>query len=375
MVWVAFALMTAAVALCLLWPLSSRPGARPGKTADLDFYRSQLAEVQQDIDRGLVAADDADATRAEIGRRLLASMDRGEPGPSSGGFQARRLMAVLAAVVFVPALALGLYLHVGAPDQPDMPIAARDTAPGFDLASAIPKIEAHLAAVPTDGRGFQLIAPIYLRLGRYEDAARAYAASLRLLGEIPEGRAALGQAQMMVADGVVTAEARGNFEKALAENPKLPHARFFLAVAAEQDGNKDKARQLFEALQADSPAGAPWLDAVRQRLAELSGTPAPALAAPPAMGAPTGPAAAGIAALPPEQRIAAIRGMVDGLAARLAENGRDPEGWLRLIRAYTVLGDQDKAKTALADARKGLGGDAAALQQIDQLAKQLGLEG
>lgn len=131
MVWLAFALMTAAVVLCLIWPLSGQRVIRPGRAADLAFYRSQLTEVDEDIGRGLVAPSEADATRAEIGRRLLASMDRAEPEQVSGGFRLRRIGAVLAAVVAVPLVAIPLYLHVGAPDQPDMPIAARDASPGF----------------------------------------------------------------------------------------------------------------------------------------------------------------------------------------------------------------------------------------------------
>jgi cytochrome c-type biogenesis protein CcmH len=67
--------------------------------------------------------------------------------------------------------------------------------------------------------------------------------------------------------------------------------------------------------------------------------------------------------------------MVDGLAARLAQNGRDPEGWLRLVRAYSVLGEQAKARTALGEARKVLSDDSAALSQLGDLARQLGLEG
>ncbi len=375
MVWAAFALMTGAVALALVWPLSIRRSGRGAMAADLDFYRSQLAEVDDDVGRGLVAPAEAEAARAEIGRRLLVAAD-GASGPSPAaraGVRARRVVAIAAALVAMPLVAMGVYLRVGEPNVPDMPIASRSGGSDFNLAEALPRIEAHLAADPDDGRGFAVIAPLYARLGRFDDAANAYAQALRLLGETADRRAALGQARVGAADGVVTAEARAEFERALATDPKLPQARFFLAVAAEQDGDKARALTLWQALAADSPADAPWLDAVRQHLASLSGTPPPIPEA--ATGVPAGPAAAGIAALPPEQRGAAIRGMVDGLAVRLAQNGRDPEGWLRLIKAYTVLGDTVRAKAALADARKGLDGDGASLSRLDDLAKQLGLEG
>lgn len=374
MIWAAFALMTGAVAFALVWPLSVRRPARGGLAADLAFYRGQLAEVEDDVARGLVAPADAEATRAEIGRRLLAAAEGGAGAGSPGGFRARRVAALAAALVMVPAVALGLYLRVGAPDQPDMPVASRAVEGGFDLAQALPRIEAHLAADPDDGRGFAVVAPVYARLGRFDDAVRAYAAALRLLGDNPERRATLGQARIAAADGVVTTQARADLDRALVLDPKLPQARFFLAVAAEQDGDGTRARLLWQALQADSPPDAPWLDAVRQHLAALPGSPVPPPpAGAPEAGAPAGAAAAGIAALSPERRATAIRGMVDGLAARLAQNGRDPDGWLRLIRAYTVLGDTGLAKAAVADARKGLGGDGPALSRVDDLAAQLGL--
>lgn len=372
MIWVAFAAMTAAAVLCLVWPLSSRPGRRGAVEADVAFYRSQLAEVDDDVARGLVPAGDAHATRVEIGRRLLAAAARIEAVRPQRGFRMRRLGALALAVAVVPALALGLYLRLGHPDQPDLPIASRDPDRTFDLAAAIPKIEAHLAVDPQDGKGFDLLAPLYFRMGRFDDAARAYAASLRLLGERADHRAMLGQALMLAADGVVTAEARAAFEKALAQDPGLPQARYFLALAAEQDGDMPEALRRLRALQDDSPPDAPWQAAVRDRIASLSGGSDPA---PPSVGPPAGPAAATVAALPPEQRLRAIRGMVDGLAARLAQNGRDPEGWLQLIRAYKVLGDPAKAQGALADARQALGGDAPDLGRVNDLARQLGLEG
>ncbi len=142
-----------------------------------------------------------------------------------------------------------------------------------------------------------------------------------------------------------------------------------MGVAAEQDGDKAGARAIWEKLAAEAPPGAPLREIIFRRLAQLDGK------TPPPAGMPSGPAAAGIAALPPEQQNAAIRGMVDGLAARLAQNGADPEGWLRLVRAYKVLGETEKAKQALADAKRSLAGNEQALSRLDGLAHELGLEG
>ncbi len=368
MIWIAFATMTAAVALLLVWPLARRDRPLDAKGADLAFYKSQLADVQGEVDRGVVAADEAAATRTEIVRRLLASARGPEAEPATQA-RAPRLAAIAAAVLLVPAGALALYLRLGHPGEPDAPLEARAAGPEREIATALPRIEAHLAVEPDDGRGWSLIAPIYMRTGRYDDAAKAYENALRTLGEDANRRAALGQALTMAADGVVTTGARAAFDRALVDDPKLPEARFFQAIAAEQDADHERAVRLWTALAADSPADAPWRPSVEQHLASLTGQPPPMM--PPA---PNGGAGAAIAALPPAQQRQAIHGMVDGLAARLAQNGRDVDGWLRLIRAYKVLGEQDKARIALADARHGLDGDTASLTRIDALGRELGLE-
>jgi cytochrome c-type biogenesis protein CcmH len=371
-IWAVSAMMTFAVVLALARSLSERREGFGADDSDVAFYRGLLAEANDDVRCGLVAPEDAMATRAEIGRRLLASLDSASENRLrvSRRWRPRRASAVLAIVLVLPLVALASYLKVGAPSQPDMPTASRRAGGNFTPAAAISEVETRLAADPDDGRGFQAIAPIYLRMGRFQDAARAYRAALRLLGENAQERAALGQALTMAADGVVTAEARAAIDQALADDPKQPVARFFHAAAIEQDGDKDRARQLWEALEADTPAGAPWMDAVREHLDGLSG----------ATQSNAEPRHAGqtrddIAALSPEQRSDAIRGMVEGLAEKLSKNGLDLQGWLQLIRSYVVLGERQKAEAAAASARAQLAGDAQALARIDELVGQLGLKG
>ena len=188
-----------------------------------------------------------------------------------------------------------------------------------------------------------------MRLERYEDAARAYAQALKLLGEDPGRRSGYGEALTAAAGGVVTDKAREAFAKALAGDPRQPQARFYLALAAEQDGKKDDAIRAYEALVADAAPDAPWLVAVQARLAALKGEPQSAAAEGPSLGS-------------PEQK-AMIEGMVNRLAGRLATNGGSVDEWARLIRAYAVLHQAGKAKAALADARKALAPDANAVAE------------
>ena len=181
--------------------------------------------------------------------------------------------------------------------------------------------------------------------------------SLRILGEDPLRRAAYGEALVAAAGGVVTDEARQAFDRAVAEQSGQPQARYYLALAAEQDGKKADAIKDYQSLLADSPPDAPWRSVVNARLAALKGEPAPATDA---------------AAIPEAQR-PMIEGMVSKLATRLASNGGGVDEWSRLIRAYTVLHEADKAKAALVDAHKALASNAGAVASLDALARDLGL--
>jgi cytochrome c-type biogenesis protein CcmH len=134
-------------------------------------------------------------------------------------------------------------------------------------------------------------------------------------------------------------------------------AKFYLALAAEQDGKTEDAKTAYEALAPQATGGAPWMVGLRMHLAALNGKPPPAA-----------PQTAENPAFSPDQR-KMIEGMVAGLADRLAKSGGSAEEWGRLIRAYSVLHEPDKARDALASARKALGPNA----DIDALAKELGI--
>jgi cytochrome c-type biogenesis protein CcmH len=355
--------LTVLTLLSLLWPLARAERARGRAASAIDHYRALVAEIERDAARGLVPATDAEGAKAEAARRLLAMADQSSgttaPAPRWAGW-----VAALAVVLLVPAISIGLYTFLGAPELPDQPLAARLAArpATTDVAAAIAKIETHLKAHPDDARGWEVVAPVYLRMGRAHEAALAYAAVLRLRGATPALRASYGEALVYAAQGSVTEEARRAFAQALAEDPSLVKARFFTGLAAEQDGDVAKAAALWGKIAAEEPDGSPLAEALRERLAGL-GAPLP----------PTGGAAA-IAALPEAERATAIRGMVARLAVRLTENGSDVEGWLKLVRAYAVLNEREKALAAVAEARHKLSSDAAATARIDALVRELGLD-
>lgn len=372
MLWIVIALMTGAAVLCVVWPLSA-PRREPLIPAneDLRFYQEQVRALDRDIEGGLVPPADVAGSRAEIARRLLLAADRNEAvARSSAGPGRRRLLAIaFGTMIVVPAVSLGVYLRVGAPEQGDLPLAMREGAPpSNEIETAMARVESHLVLHPDDGRGFELLAPLYLRLGRYDDAVRAYQRALDLLGENAVRRVGYGRALMLAADGVVTAAARQSFDTAATDDPAAPEPQFYRGMAAAQDGDRDTAKAIWGKMVQSAPADAPWLPMIKAKMSELdSGSLVQ-------KGGPSTPTGAAIAALPAGQQLTAIRGMVDGLAARLAQDGHDKDGWLRLVRAYSVLGEKGRAASALADARKNLASDPQGLAELDGLAHQLGIE-
>src|ERR1700722_11128813 len=144
--------------------------------------------------------------------------------------------------------------------MPEEPLASRKAAPETNggIEAAVAAVEARLAVKPDDGKGWAVIAPVYMRLDRYSDAVHAYAEALRILGEDPMRRAAYGEALVAAGGGVVADEARRAFDRALAEQPGQPQARYYVALAAEQDGKKADAARDYQSLLADSPPDAPW---------------------------------------------------------------------------------------------------------------------
>jgi cytochrome c-type biogenesis protein CcmH len=371
--WFILALMTAAAAFAVLWPLSRR-GAVIRSGSDLAVYRDQLEEIVRDRDSGRIGEAEAEAARVEVSRRLLAAADAAEAREKAAGSVGvwRRRLVALAALALLPIGASALYLTFGSPTIPGEPIAGRFNAPTErrSLAGMVAQVEAHLEKNPEDGQGWEVIAPIYLRLGRFDDAVKARGHALRILGADAEREADFGEALAAAANGIVTADAKAAFERSVKLDPKEYKARFFLGIAAEQDGRREDAAKIWRDLLADAPADAPWIAQVRSSIARVSGAPA----APPARG----PSADDIKAaeqLTPEQRSEMIRGMVEGLAERLKSDGSDVESWQRLLRAYMVLGDKDKARSVAEDARRALAGDAGKLRQIDDFVKELGLGG
>jgi cytochrome c-type biogenesis protein CcmH len=273
-----FTLMTAVAALAVLWPLRKRNDARR-QGSDVEIYRDQLEEIERDRAIGRIGVSEAEAARVEVSRRLIAALDDAasketrldQPWPP-----ARRAAMIAIALVLLPLSAGGFYYFLGSPDIPTLPLAARlddNSSEQAKIDRMVAQVEAYLARNPESGRGWEVLAPIYMRSGRYDDAVKARRHALQLLGENAEREAYLGEALVVAADGMVTAEAKAAFDKAMVLDANSVTARFYLGLAAEQDGRREEAAKTWRGILAQAPADAHWVGFVRDALARVEGKP------------------------------------------------------------------------------------------------------
>lgn len=388
--WVIAAVMTALVTLALIGPVmrSRNSTSDAPELHDMEVYRDQLAEVDRDLSDGLIDAAQAEVARTEISRRLLSASRKSKSAEPSEARNSRlRQVAAIAVAVFMPLVAVTAYLELGRPDLPQLPLSARlqEDPENTDLPMLVARAEQHLAENPDDGRGWSVLAPIYLRLERFADSAEAFRKTIALLGPTPERLTNLGEALISAGGGLVTEEAKLAFQTARELDPNDPRPQFFLAVGLAQAGKQAEARAAFDAMIASAPEGAPWIAAVEAQIAALD-SPAGTISGPvsgPASGgqvagaaAPGNPTAADIAAandMSPEERQAMIASMIRSLEARLGSDPDNIDGWLRLVRSHVVTGNRDKAQAVLERAFAVFATESAEKQSLNAIAREFGL--
>jgi cytochrome c-type biogenesis protein CcmH len=178
--------------------------------------------------------------------------------------------------------------------------------------------------------------------------------------------------------GIVSPEQEAVIERILRSDPENPIALYYSGRLYAQTGRPDLTFRLWRRLHDVSAPDAPWLEEVRAalpELAQISGAPRYQLPPPPS---PRGPSAADIEAaqdMTPEQRQEMIAGMVDGMLARLANEGGPPQDWAQLLRALGVLERRDQASAILQEARTVFAADENALALINEAARAAGLTG
>ncbi len=340
--------MVAACA-CALIVARAIGASRSGEPEDpaLAMHRRQLDEIGALAERGLLSAGETERAKTEASRRWLHAADR-QRSPARAETPATRL-ATLGAAAGAPALALGLYLLLGSPEARDQPHADRvrawrnaDPAQlGPSQAAAV--LEGLTRDRPSDAQAWLFLGRARLASGDSYGALRAFQQAVSLRPEAATGWEGLGESFAAVSRGRVDRDAERAFREALRRDPRSTVARYQLGRALEARGDVAGAAVLWRAAVGDLPPADPQRLALEAELARLTGA----------------------ERLPPSQD-PAIRRMVDGLAARLADDPGDAEGWARLVRSYGVLGEEQAAAAALQRARRALQGRPHALAVVER---------
>ncbi len=355
----AITLLAVGITGALILPLLKPSAKSTDQDARLHIYKQQLKEVDRDLAAGMIGPVEAEAARTEISRRLLAAdQARGSGSPSS---QRSPFLALWLAVT-VPLSALALYAFLGNPGTPDQPhktssgrmdnvLSELDQA---NLRLAVETNRKKLLDNPNDISAWLGLAKALQAQGRSADAVDALSKALIVSNGDPNIRGIYGEALMLAANGAVTKESREAFTGVLAERPSDPRARYFLSLGDWQDGKHREALTAWSKLAAEAKAEDSWVGLVRERITlaarEIGEDPDKYLPRLPEEFAGSGPSNDDLAManrMGVAGREAAIRAMVDGLAARLEKEPNDPAGWQRLARSYSVLGDSEKEIAAL----------------------------
>lgn len=405
--WIIVAALAIAIgAVLALTLLRGRVGDAPPAAYDLQVYRDQLKEVDRDLARGVIGEDEAQRLRAEVSRRVLAADAQLRLGGEDGGQP--RAAGWLAAGLIVAVIAGGgilIYGQVGAPGYRDLPIAKRIAASDEARAARLSQDEAearfgpqgqsvpegtsqdYLALIeqlrktvkerPEDQQGLQFLVRSEAALGNMSTARRAQQQLIALKGDATTAadQAMLADLMINASAGYVSAEAETALREALRLDPREPSARFYLGLYLIQVDRPDGAFRTWQALLEESTADAPWVAPIRAQIEDLAARAGVKYALPPAgdLRGPTAEDMDNAAGLSAEGRQDMIRGMVAGLAERLATTGGSAEEWARLINAYGVLGELGKARQVWTEAQVVFAANPAMLDTLRAAAANAGI--
>jgi len=380
MLWFIFAILTIAIIAILLLPLLKRAQEEQAQRVDYDIvvYRNQLAEIDQEIELGLLTEAQADAARAEVHRRMLAAEDAELNMPYmqrlQGRYQYARIAAIVAIALVLPLGAAIMYGVLGSPHQPGKPYAWRlNNDPDFVVASTAESLAALLQNSPS-AAGYKRLAEMYFTTRNYTESAAADRRAIELGANDAVTWSELGEAVVMTSGGAVMPEAMTAFTNSLAIEPKGERSRFYIGLAEAQIGNLKQAVAIWRDLERDSAPDAPWLTMLREHIAAFAKSggfdpasipPAPPSAStlnvannamtkalhqtmgkgatPPALAADATP----LVATGGDDKNTMIRAMVDRLAARMETTPNDVAGWVQLAHSYNVLGENAKVRAAI----------------------------
>jgi cytochrome c-type biogenesis protein CcmH len=359
----------------------------PDGAQDLVIYRDQLTEVDRDLARGVIPADEAGRLRIEVQRRMLDADRAAAAVPSAPVRPGVAAVLVGVAMLGAGGLASAEADYRNRPHQAELEAKAKPFTPppGADPASLdlMDQLRSAVAARPDDVKGQTLLAESEHKIGNFVAARKAQESAVRLMGTdaTAQDYGALAELTISAAGGIVSPEAEVALNETLKRDPKDGAARFYAGLMAAQIGRPDRTFAMWKPLLDEGPPDAPWIEPIRsmmQGVADAAGVQYTLPDAAPDVGPGVGPSAgdmASAAQMSPEDRQKMIEGMVAGLEGRLLDSGGPVEDWTKLINALGVLGAQDRAKVAYAKAQAAFEGQPGALSALKAAAVQAGIGG
>lgn len=401
--WILATLLALIAAGLLVLPLARKNQSEQSGPSDVDIYKTQLAEIESDAQKGILSTEEAEQARTEIARRLLAA----DKSATSGRGNASRGVAIGAAALSLGVVMVGgtgLYLTLGAPGAMDLPRAERiaDATERYnsrpsqsqaeaaqpapeqidlpdDLRATVERVRQTAADNPTDLAAQRDVTRMEIIMGNSAAAARSQAAVIDILGAdaapIAEKEALL-ELMAAAAGGTITPESERVLRQILDEDPDSLTGLYWVGVLFMQNGRPDRAFTYWDRLLRNAPADAPWVEEVQRTTADLAWYAGREDYTPPAPVGLRGPTAEDMenaADMDADAQAQMIQGMVNGLMDRLATDGGTPDEWAQLIRALGVLGETDRAAAIWGEAQQNFAATPEALDLIRSAATDAGV--
>ncbi|MEP3441726.1 MAG: c-type cytochrome biogenesis protein CcmI [Sulfitobacter sp.] len=402
--WVIAAVITLIVTAVLLRALmrGADRDVAPRAASDMDVYHAQLAEVDRDVARGVIAPADAERVHAEVARRLIAA-DKAQKSDTRSKSRAPAGIAI--AIIMIAILgSVASYLWLGQPGYSDMGLqdriafaeevrktrprqaAAEASLPAFvdpdemddRYRTLMSQLRSTVAERPDDLQGHTLLAQQERRLGNFLAAKAAQQRVVTLKGAEVSSQdlADLGELQVLAAGGYVSPEAETSLRAALVQDPDNSTARYYLGLMLVQTGRPDQAFRIWDALLRAGPEDAPWIPPIVAQIEELAQRAGVNYSLPEIGSSSRGPTASDLenaAQLTPGERMEMIGSMVAGLSERLATEGGPSRDWARLISSLGVLGEWQRAAAIHANALEVFANDPNAIDLINEAGRKAGV--
>lgn len=385
--WILAAILAFIATLCVVMPLARNKNELvPDIQLDKALYHARINEIDQDLKLGGISSQQAEAAKSEEGRKLISAAKFEKADKTQSSFvRSVNFYRVIqgVSIITIPIISLSVYMFLGSPSIPDQSLASRISADpvGQTLEENVARVEAHLAKSPNDASGWAVLAPVYTRMNRFGDAANAWSRVLQLNPKFPQVRSMLAESIMNTTGGIVTKKARDLFIAELKIDPSSAKSRYYIALSLSQEGRFNEAYKSWQLLIEGSNPQAPWLETARKyrdeamKSAGISPSLKQELPKSEALNGPSKDQVLEAQKLSKNERTSMIQSMVDGLAEKLKDDPSDQQGWLRLIRAYSVLKDHKSAMSAINKAKTAHVSDISFIASLNDIQQTIEKQG